>query len=371
MGAEVIKIEPPPVGDYMRDVGRLDTEVRASAGHLMLNRNKRSLTLNLRTEAGKEVFFSLLRTADAVFDLSVPGAREALGVDYEKCRQVKPDIVYVSLTGYGYNGPYAKFPSHGFGPAAFVGEARPVDKGDGRYDAEMRGGVSVPAGALFAGMALMSGLLHRALTGEGCYLETSLADAGVWWQHGRVFNHLNPYRPIHRSQTGAGAVRYNFYECADGKVVMLMPVEKKFWDRFCEAAGRDDLKGRGSWGYAVDFGTDDAELEREVIAIMRGRPRAEWLEILGRADVPVIPAFTIEELLAEEAHVAARQMVVRYDHPDLGPVALVSNPVKWPGHPFSVTFPAPEMGADNAEILASLGYAEADRERLKESGAIF
>jgi len=374
LGAEVIKVERPPTGDFTRDVGALATELRTSAFHLTLSRNKKSLTLDVRTEAGKRIFFELVATADILVQTSAPGTPEKLGIGYDQCRDAKPDLVYVSLSGYGDTGPYSQYPAHGLCLEAFLGNARPGRTDDGRLTTVMPPPVSPgpPAhvGGLVAAIAALAGIAHRNQTGEGCYLETSLADAGLWWQYMAVFDHCNAYDVAYAPELGAGAVRYNFYECADGEALLFGAVEKKYWDIFCDVAERPDLKSRGNWAHHQDFGDGDADLEITVVEIFKTMTRAEWLEQFA-ARVPVSPAFSFGELLDERDIMDGRGMLVRYDHPGLGPVTLAANPIKWPGHAFEVVHPAPEVGHDNEAVLTELGYGDDELAQLRVEGAIF
>ncbi len=369
-GAEVIKVEAVPVGDWLREVRSIDRELRIGVPHLMLNRNKKSVSLDLKKQEGREAFYKLLLTADAVFEVSVPGTREKLGVDYERCREVKPDVVYASLTGFGYTGPYARHPSHGGGPEAATGIATPVKLPDGRITIDRpQPRIGDALAGCFGAMSVMSGIIHHSLTGEGCRLETSMADALVWFQNERVFHQYNDIQ-FRETPIGAGAARYNFYECKDGRYVLLMPIEKKFWIRFCDAIGREDLKSKANWDVGIDFGINYPGLEEEMTAILKTKTAEEWLDVLGDADVPVAPTLSVQELVQQKDYVAARKPTVSYEHPGFGPVTLTSTPLKWPGHDFSVQMPAPRVGEHNEEILGELGYSTEDMERLRKSDVI-
>lgn len=372
LGADVIKVEPPPVGDYLRDLESFADRDRLSGQHMTLNRNKRSLPLNVRAEGGREVFERLLRSADAVVDVSVPGSRERLGLDYSSCVKLKPDIVYVSLSAYGYTGKYAGFPAHGVGPEVLTGHIPPQRRADGGFTFDLPE-VRVPAAgsALFAAVGVLAGLRYREVTGRGLWLETSQADTGVWWQQLGVFRALNAEKVAKPAVVGGGAARYNFYECADGKLLLIMPIEEKFWRRFCEIIDRPDLKERGTWGGgALDFGSDDDDDLEGIIAEQLARRNLEyWLEALE--GIPVIPAMSLQQLLEDEEYVAQREMVTEYDDPRLGPTKIASMPLKAPGMQRGQTRGAPDLGEDTDDVLAELGYDGDNRTRLRMSGAVF
>ena len=373
LGAEVIKVEAPPVGDYLRDLEALRHSERISGQHLTLNRNKRSLTLNLRAEGGRDLFYDLLRTADVVFDVSVPGAREALGVDFAACQKVNPAVVYMSLTAYGYTGKYTRFPAHGVGPEVLTGEIRPQRRDDGGLTFDLPE-IRVPAAgsALWAAIGILAALRYRDRTGRGIWLETSQVDAAIWWRQLVVFRELNELQVEKPAVTGAGAARYNFYECADGEPLLIMPIEKKFWQRFCTAIERPDLSERGEWvGGSLDFGGGDEELEGEIAMELRKRPRDEWLEIFGTADVPVMAAMTLAQLVRDEEYMEQRQALLEYDHERVGPVRLAAFPLKAAGLDPVPTRGAPDLGVDTRDILSELGYDESKIDELYASGVLF
>jgi crotonobetainyl-CoA:carnitine CoA-transferase CaiB-like acyl-CoA transferase len=374
LGADVIKLEPPPVGDYLRDLEAIRHEKRISGQHLTLNRNKRSVSLNVRADGGRDLFFDLVRTADIVLDVSVPGAREKLGIDFAACFEVKPDIIYGSLTAYGYSGKYARYPAHGVGPEVLTGQIPPVKRTDATYTFSLPD-VRVPAAAsaAFIAIGVLAALRHRDRTGRGLWLETSQVDAAIWWQQLMVLRDQNPDLQVAKpAVTGAGAARYNFYACADGGVILIMPIERKFWQRFCDAIERADLRDRGEWsGGSLDFGGDDVELEGILVEEIRKRPRDEWMEIFAEADVPVMAAMTLSELLSDRSLVEERGYLTTYEHPGVGDVTLANQPVRFPFLESEPTKPAPDMGQDNASILAELGYTERRVSELYESGALF
>ena len=372
LGAEVIKVEPPPVGDYLRDLEALAGHDRMSGQHATLNRNKRSIPLDVKAEGGRGVFERLIRSADAVVEVSVPGSRERLGIDYAACLAVKPDIVYVSMTAYGYSGKYSQFPAHGVGPEVLTGHIPPIRREDGRYTFDLPN-VRVPAAgsALFAALGVLAGLRYRDQTGRGLWLETSQADTGVWWQQLGVFRALNDNKVAKPAVVGAGAARYNIYACADGRLLLIMPIELKFWKRFCDLIGRPDLADRGTWGGGtLDVGSDeDPELEETIAQELEKRDLEEWLEIF--AGLPVIPAMSLEELLGDEQYVQERSMVTEYEDPKLGPTKLASLPIKPVGMEPLPTRGAPDLGQDAAALLQELGYGSDEAERLRRDGAVF
>ena len=371
LGADVIKIEQPPKGDYVRDLGGV-LAPGISEFHLFFNRNKKSLSINLRTPEGQEVLHRLLKTTDVVYESGVPGTRKKLAADYESCKATKPDIIYVSFPGYGMEGPYSHIPAHGWGVAALSGLS-PVERlPDGRlHVGPGRSGTVGFPGPYICAMVIASALNHRAQTGQGCYVDMSMTDCNIYAQHSLAFPALNDY-PVKIPQMVPGRsepVRFTYYECQDGAVIAFQAVEKKFWDNFCRAVGREDWMERGDWTISVDYGSDDPDLEREMIALFKSRPLADWIEALGNADVPVVPAYTIEEVV-NSGYVKAREMVSEYEHPGFGKVRQVAFPARLEGSRLETARPAPSVGQHNEEVLLGLGYTSEQITHLGEEGII-
>ena len=343
LGAEVIKIEPPPYGDYMREMWAVDDDEDVGPQHLMLNRNKKSVTLDLKKEEGRKIFFRLLETADVVTDLSLPGTREKLGVGYEDCRNVKPDIVYASITGFGYTGPYARLPSHGVSVGALTGGSSVVDLGDGRLTTGPGRSTSMVVTSAFAVMGILSALVRRSLTGEGAWVETSLLDSAVYDKHTEAFAHTNPSLTFNSPITGADSARLNNYLTKDDKAIMLACPEERFWSRFCAAIDRPDLAAwRGNWdAETMDWGADP-ELAAQVREVFVTKTQQEWMDLLMPAGVPVVPSGTFEEMLDNEELVQGRGLITSYFEPRLNKeINLATFPLREGDAAAEVNIPAP------------------------------
>lgn len=363
LGADVIKIEQPPKGDYVRELGGV-LAPGISEHHLFFNRHKRSITLDLRTPEGQDVLRKLVASADVLYESGVPGTRAKLGADYETVRGIKPDIIYASFPGFGMTSPYSHIPAHGWGVSALSGLSPAERLPDGRLRVgQSRSGVIGSPGPVICALAIASAVVHRQLTGEGSNLDISMADCNIYAQHVDAFKALNGYE-VKIPQVVPGRsepVRFTFYECQDGQVIAFQAVEKKFWVNFCKLVNREDWIGRGDWRISVDYGTDDPELEREMNILFKTKPLDEWVDLLGNADVPVVPAYTIEQSV-HSSYAEARGMVSSYEHPGFGPVRQVAFPVHVNGEGFETTRPAPDAGADTNDILAELGYEPAQIE---------
>jgi crotonobetainyl-CoA:carnitine CoA-transferase CaiB-like acyl-CoA transferase len=353
MGADVVKVEAPPVGDYLRDImGQIAP--RHSPGHLFANRNKRSLALDLRSEAGREVFFDLLRTADIFVD-GAPGEGAArLGIGYEPQRTVKPDIVYAQCSGFGATGPYSTLPTHGHMMGALVGNLTSDVSADGRVSYRTENLVDGSAvGAAFAALAALGGLAQRQRTGDGAYIDCAGSDsvlATTWMDATRAWNRE---RIDGAEVEAAGGAKYASYETKDHRFVMFCAAEDKFWNVFVRAVGREDLVAETPGG--LDLGSGNESLRRELQAIFRTRTLAEWTDVAVANRLPMSPANTPYDLL-DDPQLRHREIVHEEHHPIAGPFVAVGWPAPIAGQPFAVERPAPTVGQHTDEILAELGY---------------
>ena len=282
LGADVIKVESPFQGDYLRDfLGQITPH--HSPAHVQVNKNKRSVAVDLRKEEGREIFWRLLATADVFVDGNAADACAKLGVGYEDQRRRKPDIVYCQVSGFGARGAYAPIPTHGHMMNALAA-GMPREMGpDGLVrpkNAERLGGTTMAGdgtanAGIYAAYHVAAALVRRSRTGEGCYVDVSGADACIaaGWI-GAIYD-LNDHRITDRrgmpSVAGSGSAKYQFYETADGRFVLFCCIEHKFWDNFCRAVDREDLLEQKDTGRPVDFAIGDADLRRELQKIFRTR----------------------------------------------------------------------------------------------------
>ncbi|MFJ8025457.1 CaiB/BaiF CoA transferase family protein [Streptomyces sp. NPDC096311] len=353
LGADVVKVESPRLGDYLR----ID-ETRYL--HEQANRNKRSVSVDLTTESGQGILGRLLAGAD-VFVTNATGNRPArLGLSYEQVRVHRPDIVYCQNTGFGASGPYADLPVHGQMMDALAG-ARPVELDEEGLTRPADGAVSWPSlriggegtatGAIYAAFHIAAALARRERTGLGCLLDVSAATAVLADAWTAVAAHLNQPEVAAAVADPAqrrGVARYQWYETADGKFVLFCPEERKFWSAFCALVDRPDL---------VDQ-VHGEPLRREVQAIMRTRTQDEWMRVAVEHRLPIGPAHDGIEDVVADPQIAARRVLVEGRDAGGRPVVHVGQPVLVDGEATPVPRPAPAHGADTAEVLRELGYGE-------------
>ncbi len=368
LGAKVLKVEDTGMGDYIRwappyyggeEQQALGTR---SALYLSLNRGKRSVRLDLKSDAGREALLRLVERHDVVLDGFRPGVLDKLGVGYERMREANPAIVFCAITGYGQDGPYAQRAGHDMNYLGLVGllgltgakGGPPVQSGGQIAD--------LGGGALMAAFGVMAALHERRRSGEGQLVDVSMADGALSWLAlvaGRYFcDGEAPRRG--EQQLAGGLLCYYPYEAADGWVT-CGALEPKFWAAFCAGVERPDL-------VEAQFEAPGSEAWTKVAEVFRGRSRDEWKAFNDERDCCIEPVLGVEEALDSEL-VRARQMVTEIEQPGLGPVRQLGNPVKLSRTPGDPTRPAPAFGEHTDEVLAEAGYSDAEIAAMMESGA--
>ncbi|MCL8383319.1 CaiB/BaiF CoA transferase family protein [Xanthobacter aminoxidans] len=364
LGADVLKIEQPEGGDYNRTFPPLN---RAESGSfLLLNRNKKSLTLNLKSEEGRAILLNLVKDADVLLEGFRPGVMDRLGLGYDALAEINPRLVYCAISGYGQDGPSRLKPGHDLNYLAEAGALQLFGKaGEG----PIVPGLSIAdvgGGSLMASTGILAALLARATTGRGQFVDVSMHDGAMSWLtlHGadHLFAGIEP-KGGERPFIGQ-APCYNVYACADGKHVALGLIETHFWHRFCDAVGLPALKNE-QW----PEGEREVAQKATLAALFARKTRDEWVADLEAADIPFGPVFSMEEAFADP-HARHRQMLMSMEHPVEGTIPQLGFPVKYSGTPCALRSPPPLLGEHNGEVLAGLGYAPEEIAALKASRAI-
>lgn len=370
LGADVVKVESPPAGDYLRYfLGQIVPGV--SVAHAQVNRNKRSILLDLSDAANLDVFWRLIDTADVFIDGNRPGVCDRLGVGPDAMRRRKPSIVYVQHTGYGADGPYANIPTHGMLMNALVGahavrrgEDGLLKRGSFEQDGANLGGEATSVGALHAALQAVAALVRARDTGIGAYIDVAGSDATAMTAWLPIVLQRNDSRITDRTGMAARSdgemtgSRYQFYETVDGQVVLFGCIEQRFWDKWAVAADRPDLVGRtaDAANATVDWGDDD---ERRLVAdVIATKSLAEWLALAAEHGFAVGAAYQSVDQVAADPHIAGRNVFVDGEHPIAGPVSYVGSAAVVDGQPFVVRRHAPAPGEHTEEILGELGLAE-------------
>jgi crotonobetainyl-CoA:carnitine CoA-transferase CaiB-like acyl-CoA transferase len=367
-GADVIKIEQPVTGDDSR---RMAPKVNGeSYPFAMPNRSKRSVSLDLKSERGKELFLELAKDADLVIENFRPGVVNRLGIGYEDIKAINPDILYCSISGFGQTGPYKDRPGFDIMAQGVVGFMRMTGEPGGK-PAKIGIAINDIAAGVTAVYSIMAAEMNRRTTGEGQYIDISLVDAGLaWtvWESGAYF--ADGEVPQATGTRHRRSTPYQAYRTSDGYVVVGANNDR-LWLRLI-----NDVLGRPEWGEDPRFATlpdrmkNIDELEREIEAITLTAPTEEWIDKLDKAGVVGGPVLTYDEALQDE-HVLSRNMIVDVEHPVIGPMKTIGPPAKFSGLDFSVRGPAPWLGQHTAEVLGEVGVDEGEIKDLFTAGVLF
>jgi len=366
-GAEVLKVEDTGMGDYVRWAPPLYEGAEPSASSalfLALNRGKRSIRLNLKEEAGREVLLELVKEYDVLLESFRPGVLDRLGVGYERLREANPRLVYCAISGYGQDGPYRDRSGHDMNYLGLVGVLGLTGEQDGPPIQAAGQIADLGGGALMAAFGILAALRERERSGEGQLVDISMADGSLSWMAMVAARHLAEGTAPRRGDLElAGAyVCYRPYACKDGWVT-LGALEPKFWQAWCRGVGREDL-------IESQFEGPGSDAHAEVERVFLERTRDDWQEFASNHDCCLEPVLELDEALESEL-VRAREMVVEVDQPGADrPVRLIGNPVKMDRTPADATGPGPVLGEHTTEVLAGLGYGEHEIAAMEEAGAV-
>ncbi len=367
MGAEVIKIETPGRGDDSRALGPpfIDGE---SAYYLSFNRNKKSITLNLREPEAKEILTKLISEADVLVENFRIGVTAKMGLTYEDVKKIKEDIIYCSITGYGHNSPYREKPSF---DVMIQGEAGLMSVTGFPDGPPQRLGIAIAdiMGGFHAVEGILLALLVHQRSGQGQFIDVSLMDSIIA---------ILTYQASHYLATGEAPGRvgnrhpmitpYESFETSDGYVIFAVG-NQRLWENFADTLGRKDLKSDPRFADMKSRNRHPAELKEILEKITREKTTAAWVEEMEEAGIPCGRIRTIDQVLSDP-HVAIREMVVEKEHHTAGMIKLTGVPTKLSLTPGEVSSPPPTLGQHNVPVLKALGYGDEDIAALKQKGII-
>jgi formyl-CoA transferase len=364
LGAEVIKVELPGEGDNFRhwdaEPGALRPQFAA------YNRGKKSVTIDVRKEGGKECYLRLAERVDVVLENFRPGTLERMGVGYEQVRRRNPEVIYCSITGMGSRGPERNRPTY---DAVVQAKSGLWSQLTDLTDPEPVGPpICDQLAGLYAAYGILAALHRRDRTGRGQRLEVSMLSAGLAFQTNAIADYLMTGAVADKLSRARRSQSYAFV-AGDGRPFAVhLSTPHKFWQGLCEAAGRPELLEDPRFRTKGDRIRNYHELRRELAATFRTRPRDEWLARFEQHDVPAGPLHTVAEAL-EDPQVRHLDMVRTWGEGERA-VRLVGFPVEMEGTPLSPGLPPPALGEHTEEILAELGYVPEQIARLREEGAI-
>jgi crotonobetainyl-CoA:carnitine CoA-transferase CaiB-like acyl-CoA transferase len=367
MGADVIKIEPPGTGDQTRRSMGFRLKGSDSGGFLALNRNKRSIEIDLKNESGREVFYDLVRSADILVENNRPGVAARLKIDYPTLRAINPRLVYASISGFGQTGPWAQRPGFDLIAQAMSG----VMSGTG-YPGLPPVKNSTPIADLGSGLlalyGILSAIIGREQSGEGQFIDASLFETAlslsIWetaeyWGTGRV---PGPIGSANRMSAPYQAVR-----SVDGYIV-IGAANQKLWISLCDVIGRLDLVEDKRFLTNTERLQNREVLIEEIEKSLMQRSSEEWTGALLAAGVPAAPIYDYAQALQSE-QARARHMVMEMEHPVEGAIKALGFPIKMSETPQEVRYPPPLLGQHTEAVLTELGYNSVKVQELRSKGA--
>ncbi len=363
-GADVIRIESPPhLGEGMLMAGgRLGFDMQN------LHRNTRSITLDLKTESAKAIFYKLVETADVVVENFRPDVKDRLGIDYVKLKSINPKIILASISGFGQTGPYSKrplFDQTAQGLSGLMSVTGEPGRGPMRVGAAV---TDMTAGYLSA-LGIMTALLERELSGEGQWVQSSLIQAGISLMDFQAVKYLMTGKiPEQVGNDHPTSMPTSCYKCANGYINVACSGEP-MWLKFCEAIEKPELKNDSRFVMEQDRVINRTSLNEVLGHVFLTNSKDHWVTRLNEYGVPCAPIYNVQEVF-EDPQVKAQNISVTMDHPKLGSVTLLNQGVKLSRTPSAVTRVAPELGQHTQEVLTSLGYSSNEIQSFKDQKAI-
>ena len=367
MGADVIKIEPPDGGDQTRGSMGFKMKGSDSMGFLNMNRNKRSIALNLKSKAGRDVLLRMVKQADILVENYRPGVVKRLGIDYETLSAINPALVYASISGFGQTGPWASRPGFDLMAQAMSGVMSVTGYPGGP---PVKAGVPVAdiGCALFATYAMLAAYIGRQATGKGQYIDASLFDSAMAfsiWDISQYWGTGEPPEPL--GTANRMSAPYQAVKAADGYFVMGA-TNQKLWTQLCGLLAREDLLDDARFKTISLRLANRAALIEALEVSFAKKTSAEWVEEFLEVGIPAGPILSYPQAFESE-HGRHRQMRIEIDHPVEGKVPNIGFAVKLSATPQQVRMPPPLLGEHTEAILAELGIGAEERAALKVQGA--
>lgn len=363
MGADVIKVEEAQLR-WLRSAPHGEERARVFRH---VERNKRSIALNLKTKEAQEIFHKLAKTADVVLEDFRPGVTKRLDIDYDTLKEINPRIIYCAISGYGQDGPYKLLPGHDPNYISVAGVMGITGTPDGQFALP---GVPIGdfgGGSMQAAIGILIALQARERTGHGQFVDISMTDGVIAWlgaRHGQYYfgEGMAPKR---------GERTTLVLKCQDGKYISLAPAEPWFWERLCRAVGREDFV---PYKLATFPSLEPENPKREEILayfryIFLTKTREEWFKILWEADTCVAPVYSFDEVF-QDPQVLHRKMLVEMKHPKFGKVRQPGVSIKLSDTPGEIRTLPPQRGQHTEEILLDLGYSRERVAEMREAGII-
>ena len=364
LGADVIKIEDPKLGDYMRSVPPIVHDV--SYPFLMVNRGKRSLAVDLKNPEGQEIVHKLARRADVVVEQFRPGVMARLGAAYDDLAMMNPKLVYCSFSGYGQTGPYKDLPGHDINFQALAGILSVTTGQDDKRPAIPGVPIADMASAFNAALAILAALRTRDRIGRGEWIDVSILDTAVTLMVLGLARFLaTGDEPVPGETLLTGVFPfYSLYETKDGRWLSVAAVEPKFWIRMCELVGAPELSER-----QFADGAKRVAAAQTLAARFRERTSEDWEALFAKEQLPITLVKRVSEVV-RDPHVKARELLPLIDVPDVGKLQVIAHPAKHAETKVRDPARVPGKGGNTVEILRSLGYTPRQIQALAKKEVI-
>jgi len=367
MGADVVKIEPPGSGDQTRGAMGFKMKGPDSMGFLNMNRNKRSITINLKSDAGKKILFELVKDADILVENYRPGVMKKLGVSYEVLSKINPRLVYASISGFGQSGPWADRPGFDLMAQAMSGVMAMTGHGDGR---PVKAGVPVAdiGCALFATYGILSAYIGAKNTGQGQYIDASLFDSALAfsiWDTAEYWGTGKP--PVALGTANRMSAPYQAVK-AKNEYFVMGATNNKLWQKLCDILGRDDLFNDARCKTISDRLANREYIIDELEKSFAAKDADSWIDELLTKGIPAGPILDYPRAFASE-HGQHRQMKIEIDHPLEGKVPNIGFAVKMQGTPQQVRRHPPLLGEHTHEVLQEAGFSSDQIKAFEQDGA--
>lgn len=366
MGAEVIKVEKEAGDDTRRSVPpSIEGE---SAAFMMMNRNKRDIVLNLKSEKGREALLRLIKDADILVENYRRDTMEKLGLSYETLKELNPGLIYCGISGFGRTGPYADRGGFDLIAQGMSGLMAITGEGHGRPPVKVGAPVTDITAGILGAMGCLAAYVRRLKTGRGQQVDTSLFEAGIthtYWQSAIAF--ATNISPGPMGSAHPLNAPYQAFQTSDGWI-NIGAANQTNWLRLLKLIEAEHLAEDPRFRANADRMAHLEELEAELNAIFRTKPSADWLDLLQQGGFPAGPVLSISDM-HQDPQALAREMIVETDHPVAGAVKTIGVPVKFSETPGGVRRPAPLLGQHTREVLAEAGYSTSEIEQMLIDGA--